>query len=529
MRAHRPRGAAAAILLVGCLILGACSVTVAGHPQRQADGIGAATVPPPAPRTTPTAAPPAPDTDGTTDEPTPTGTAPQLPTNQAFPLLSSDPAAPSGAVPDDAVGLKPDAPKPGLPIIDRTSTQADVIAAHTLADLFDYYEQIMPADFGIDYRRPRLLVSYDSTERHGTVCGLDTYEFVNAFYAASCDTVAWDRAVMLPQMIQGIGSLAPAVVLSHEIGHDVQDELGIPADTPSIVLEQQADCYAGAYWRWVADGNSDHFLFNQTEGMRQLLLALFDAHDPVDIGSGGDDTDDHGNGFDRTYAATLGYTSGAVRCSTIDADEIAVRGQEFPFDEVPVDYGNIDLTDQSLAEIAATVDSYFGQTSPGYVPPTLVPFTGAASPACDGYRSDFPVAYCPTTNTVSYQLAELRRIAAPAAAWDSASGDFSAIVLLVSRYALAAQHAGHSQIEGKNAGLRALCYAGTWATWMRTPRNGYSLSPTDLDKAIYQIVSSSTAGSDVNGESAATIIERVQAFDIGVTHLIPECFDFYPH
>ena len=500
--------------------LAGCTVTVAGSAERRTT----------ASTSTPSTEPTAPTIGGGSGSPTPStgdpGTRtpdPASTSGQVFPTLSTPPAG----VPDSEVGIKADAPPPDLTITGVTRSEADTIAADTLADLFDYYGSIFEKDFGTAYVPPRHLVSYDSTEPGGKVCGESTYQFVNAFYSHSCDTIAWDRGVLLPEMIKDIGDLAPAVVLSHEIGHDVQYELGVPDSTRTIVLEQQADCYAGAYWRWVADGNSKYFNFNQTEGMRQLLLALFQGHDPV--GSSGQGEQDHGNGFDRTYAATLGYTSGAVRCSKIDAAEIDQRGQEFPFNGIPQQYGNVDITTDVLSGIIGTVNDYFKQTAPGYVAPRLATFDGRTPPACAGYDSSFPVTYCPTTNTVSYNLAELQRIGTPTAGWQSVNGDFSAIVLLVSRYALAAQAAGHSKITGNAAGLRALCYAGTWATWMRNPQGtqSFQLSPNDLDKAIYEIVSSPLAGADANGATSASLIERVQAFDIGVTHQIPECFDFY--
>jgi hypothetical protein len=154
-------------------------------------------------------------------------------------------------------------------------------------------------------------------------------------------------------------------------------------------------------------------------------------------------------------------------------------------------------------------------------------YAGSIPPTCDGRPTTFPVAYCPSTNTVTYQLAELKRLGTPAEGWESANGDFSAFLLLVSRYALAAQYAGQAPVTGTDAGLQALCYAGTWAHWMRTPHDDYQLSPNDLDKAIYQIVSSTLAGSDVAGESDASIIDRVQAFGYGVTTTITDCFDAY--
>ncbi len=516
----RGKPSSALVAATACLtLLAGCAVSVAGSAQRRAELVpstSTSTTTGTSSRPPTSTAPPSSSTGGSGSTVTP-----PTDTTEVFPSLSTT----DSGVPDSEVGLKHDAPTPDLHISGATDSPSDRIAIATLADLFDYYGSTFEADFGQPYVPPAHLVSYDSTDKDATVCGQDVYQFVNAFYSDSCDTVAWDRGIMLPEMISDIGTLAPAVVLSHEIGHDVQHELGVPDSTSTLVLEQQADCYAGAYWRWVADGHSKYFSFNQTEGMRQMLLALFQGHDPV--GSSGQGDLDHGNGFDRTYAATLGYSSGAVRCSKIDKAEIDKRGQEFPFDGIPQQYGNVDITKDVLSGIIGTVDDYFTQTAPGYSAPTLDTFDGQSPPSCDGYQASYPVTYCPTTNTVSYNLAELQRVGTPTAGWQSVNGDFSAIVLLVSRYALAAQAAGHSAITGNNAGLRALCYAGTWATWMRHPQDGYSLSPNDLDKAIYEIVSSPLAGADANGQTTASLIERVQAFDIGVTHPITECFDFY--
>lgn len=434
------------------------------------------------------------------------------------------------AVPDEEVGLLPDAPDPGLSIAGDSGGPIDALAAASLADLFAFYGEEFPELFGAAYDPPGNLVSYDATDPADSVCGESTYEYVNAFYASYCDTVAWDRGVMLPEMADEIGTLAPAIIMSHEIGHHVQDLLGESDQTPTIVLEQQADCYAGAYWRWVADGNSRFYAFNQTEGMRQLLLTLLSVKDPPmtreEMNLEGAN-DNHGSGFDRTYAATLGYGEGAARCSQIDQAEVDARGQEFPFEGDPYQYGNLDITTTTIAGILGTVDDYFTEAQPGYVPPSLLMYAGRTPPPCDGQETTFPVAYCPGSNTVTYQLAEVRRIGTPAEGWESANGDFSAFLLLVSRYALAAQYAGKAPVTGTDAGLQALCYAGTWARWMRTPHSDYQLSPNDLDKAIYQIIQSPLAGSDVGGQTEASIIDRVQAFGYGVTTTITDCFNTY--
>lgn len=510
-----------AIVLAAACVLSACSTAIEGSPVRGRLAVTATESPAAPTSTTETSIPP-------TSQPTPSPTTVDPAADQP------GPAAPEPGVdepPDDAVGLAPDAPTPDLSIDGMTDSPSDMLVAAALADLFAFYAEIFPETFGADYVPPSALVSYDSTNPDGEVCGYSTADFANAFYIADCDTVAWDREVLLPSLTDSVGVLAGPVVISHEIGHDVQFLLGMPWDTPTLVLEQQADCYAGAFWRWVYDGNSSYFVFNQTEGMRQLLLSLLAVKDPPmtpdDIAIYGTE-DNHGNGFDRTYAAMVGYTEGPARCHAIDEAEVDARLQEFPFDSnVPYQYGNLDITTGVIQDILGTVDDYFGQTQPGYLPPTLTMYSGSNPPRCEGEPVPTPVAYCAATNTVSYHLGQLKRIGTATEGWDSPNGDFSAFVLLVTRYALAAQHAGRAPITGTDAGLLSLCYAGTWANWLRVPRHDYQLSPNDLDKAIYEIISSPVAGSDAVGNTSATLIERIQAFGYGVTHSMPGCFSAY--
>lgn len=524
----RARHVTVAVTITTCMtILAACSTAMTGSPER-----GAAIVAP------------VPQEESTTSPTSLWPALPDLPT-ESDPAESSAADVPAGeeddgslteegtprdnGVADHEVGLLPDAPASDLTIVGDSGDMIDEIAAATLADLFTFYSAVFPAEFGLDYIPPSNLVSYDATDPDAMVCDESVYDFVNAFFAAFCDTVAWDRGIMMPEITEQVGTLATAIILAHEIGHDVQHLLGEPETTPTLVLEQQADCYAGAYFRWVADGNSSYLAFNQTEGMRQLLLTLLAVKDPPMMRDEfeADVDDNHGSGFDRVYAATLGYTSGAARCSAMDEAEVAERGKAFPFDDVPYQYGNLDITTDNIAGILSTVDLYFSQTQPGYTPPALQMYAGSTPPMCGTVPDTFPVAYCPETHTVSYQLAALKEIGTATEGWESANGDFSAFVLLVTRYALAAQFAGHAPITGTAAGLQALCYAGTWANWMRLPRNDYQLSPNDLDKAIYEIVSSPVAGSDVAGQTDASIIDRVEAFGYGVTTTITSCFDTY--
>ena len=62
------------------------------------------------------------------------------------------------------------------------------------------------------------------------------------------------------------------MVLAHEYGHSVQHQAGlVDDDTPTLVGEQQADCLAGVYMRWVAEGNSPRFTLSTGDGLNNLL------------------------------------------------------------------------------------------------------------------------------------------------------------------------------------------------------------------------------------------------------------------
>jgi predicted metalloprotease len=286
-----------------------------------------------------------------------------------------------------------------------------------------------------------------------------------------------------------VGVLAVPTVLSHEMGHLVQDRLGV--DTEDVLLlEQQADCYAGSYWRWVADGHSTYFDINQTDGIRQVLTAMMSTGDPV--GTTPSTEGAHGSGFDRSYAFTLGYSNGAVRCSKITSAEVQARITETGFTDQPQNYGNVEITADFINQLATVVDAYFTTTVKGYKPPTLTPFDGATGPGCAGAPTQFPVGYCPSSNSITYNLAELRRIGTPTAGFQSTNGDFSAILILVSRYGLAAQATTGGTAVGNRAGLKGLCYAGSWASWMRKPQGAQrlTLTPNDLDKAVFEVLAS---------------------------------------
>lgn len=425
----------------------------------------------------------------------------------------------------------PSGPKSGvapakITVTNDSTSVSDTLAKNTIADLYTYYGDNFQKDFGRAFTPAKELISYDSKARGQTVCGRSLYHEVNASYNPCADTIVWDRGVLLPDLVEQVGELAVPTVLSHEMGHLVQDRLDV-GTRDVLLLEQQADCYAGSYWRWVADGHSAYFDINQTDGIRQVLTAMMSTGDPV--GTTPSTEGAHGSGFDRSYAFTLGYSNGAVRCSKITSAEVEARITETGFTDQPRNFGNVEITADFIGEIATVVNQYLSTTVKGYRPPTLTAFDGGAGPGCNDAPTQFPVGYCPSSNTISYNLAELRRIGTPTAGFQSTNGDFSAILILVSRYGLAAQATTGGQAVGTRAGLKGLCFAGSWATWMREERgpNKLQLSPNDLNKAVYEVLASPLPASDAAGASSMAVIDQVQALYIGVVFGARQCSDFY--
>ena len=49
----------------------------------------------------------------------------------------------------------------------------------------------------------------------------------------------------------------------------------------AIASEQQADCFAGMYIRWVVDDKSPRFTLNTGEGLWKVLVAMIGSRDSL--------------------------------------------------------------------------------------------------------------------------------------------------------------------------------------------------------------------------------------------------------
>jgi predicted metalloprotease len=419
----------------------------------------------------------------------------------------------------------PSGPVPGVPdaqlkVDNADGGDMDRLAVDAIADVQDYWAQQLPAAFnGARFKPVGRLVSFDSGGRPVDVCRTSTAGLVNAFYCGLDDSVSWDRGQLLPQLNQTLGPMAVVAVFAHEMGHAVQFRLGpashIDQTTPSIVKEQQADCYAGNFMRWVAEGHARHFRLSTGAGLNKVLAALFSVRDPS--GATFSMQNAHGSAFDRVFAFQTGFAANPQRCAAIDLQEVQKRATETAFTD-PVDrqnQGNLPINEQTLAVLQRSLTFAFRQS--GAVPPT---FRTGDAPCADAKATD-PASYCPATNTISLDVARLARIGAPPAARGQGGGvgDFAAFGEVASRYALSVEKAVGLPLDDPNAGLRTACLTGAWAGiagQVNDPQNPLRLSPGDLDEAMAELLADGgLIASDVNGAQVPAGFARVEAFRVG--------------
>ena len=137
-------------------------------------------------------------------------------------------------------------------------------ASVTLKSTEDTWDKIFRAS-GKRYDPPTLVLFSDSTD---TACGYGQ-SAMGPFYCPADQNVYIDLAFYgdMERKLGGGGDFALGYVLAHEVGHHVQNELGIAqevrrqqsgatkaqANRLSVMMELQADCFAGVWGRYMEE------------------------------------------------------------------------------------------------------------------------------------------------------------------------------------------------------------------------------------------------------------------------------------
>ena len=400
----------------------------------------------------------------------------------------------------------------------------DQLAAATVTDVQAYWKQSFQGSFGAQWQDVRQFYSVDTTDAAASPppCTEKAVDIEgNAFYCPSADAIAWDRAALLPVLADKFGEAGVVVVLAHEIGHAVHNRLGITTERqrkepdvyPTIVVEAMADCFAGAFVRWVVDGKAEHIRISGEE-LDLAIGALVSFRDPV--GTSSADRRAHGNAFDRVSSFSDGFQQGPQTCSEFSANTRQFTLREFTNLEDEARGGNLPLPDL-LQALTTDLDTFFAALVQGQGGTWKAPKLELdAEPGCPGDQG--PVSFCPDDGTIGADTdGELVAV-------HDRIGDYAAGTLVSSRYGLAALAALGKPTEGKSAGRAALCLAGGYAGELLNRTKGFGLSPGDLDEAVLVLLRNDYAARDTAGEPApGSGFDRVSVFRGGAIDGAKSC------
>lgn len=348
-----------------------------------------------------------------------------------------------------------------------------------------------------------------------------TYDDIrgNAFYCPTDDYVAYDAALLLPRLDRYFGNVAPAIVLAHEMGHAVQNRAGVAG--PSIVVELQADCFAGAWVEYAQTSDEDTVtVVDQAldSGIAAMLTLRDQPGTPVTNPTA------HGLGFDRVNAFQTGYDQGPGGCAPFATRGVLTTELPFPTVKEALTGGNLPY-DAAVPAFSVSLDGFWTASLPAlrpgrtFVPPRRRPLAAPPLPPCPGGHAYDPrtaLAYCPTTETIAWVDPILRQV-------HDGLGDFSTATLLSEAWGRAAQAQAGLPVDGRDAGLRRDCFTGAWVTAVGS--SGVAallLSPGDLDEVLLTILVTSFDPRSAP-TSRGTAFERTQALRRGVLSGLSAC------
>jgi predicted metalloprotease len=405
------------------------------------------------------------------------------------------------------------APNAKVDIVGGTGHGVDVVAGNAISDIQKFWTEQMPRTFGEKYQPVKAFYSIDPDGSRAAPCTDSPADIRgNAFYCPSQDIVAWDRKGLFPELQQKFDPFLITMVLAHEWGHAIQKRTKLPSNR-TIVVETQADCYAGAFTAYALKGGAPHQDISRAT-LDKALSGYLLFRDPV--GADQDDRQAHGSGFDRISGFQDGFEKGTKFCSTFsDSRTFTQFGFATPDDAQ--NNGNLPFAvtiDRGPKDVDAFWSSSYGTIFGGTWQPLkggVNAFAAGGPPRCSGAPVT-AVAYCASTDTVFYDTGALR------SAYDKTEGDFGPISLVAVAYGYAVRQRLRRSVDpdSEEAYLGAICLAGGYAkdSFQTRSQERLQLSPGDLDEAIRALLD--LAGTrDFTRTTGTTGFDRVQAFRTG--------------
>ncbi|MBK5204812.1 MAG: neutral zinc metallopeptidase [Polaromonas sp.] len=234
----------------------------------------------------------------------------------------------SGASPPAQVQQQAPAHRP--PADDRMARFVSTV----LADTEDVWKDVF-ARSGGTYQEPRLVLFRVATQ---TACG-QGQAAMGPFYCASDQKVYIDLGFYetLKNRLGAPGDFAQAYVIAHEVGHHVQNLLGISGkmeqmrgqvsqvqyNALSVRLELQADCFAGV---WAHNAQNTRQILEQGDVEEAMNASAKIGDDALQRGSGGavvPESFTHGSSAQRQRWFNTGLKTGGVKaCDTFNVKNL---------------------------------------------------------------------------------------------------------------------------------------------------------------------------------------------------------------
>jgi uncharacterized protein len=203
-----------------------------------------------------------------------------------------------------------------------------------LADTEDVWGQIFQAG-GATYHPPKLVLFRGATP---TACGTGQ-SAMGPFYCPSDQKVYIDLGFYdtLRTRLGAPGEFAQAYVIAHEVGHHVQDELGITrkveasrsrmnqtqANALSVKVELQADCFAGV---WANHSQQSKHWLDPGDIESAMNAAAKIGDDALQRSAGRaivPESFTHGTSAQRQHWFNAGYQGGTVKgCDTFSSRDL---------------------------------------------------------------------------------------------------------------------------------------------------------------------------------------------------------------
>mgnify|MGYP001463952202 CR=1 FL=1 len=241
-------------------------------------------------------------------------------------LTGADPGALINSIATESGSLD------GTPVVltAAENESADFVSV-VLADTEDTWQSIFQQN-GRVYRQPRLVLFKGSVD---SACGF-AESAMGPFYCPGDEKVYIDLDFYteLKDQLGAPGDFAQAYVIAHEVGHHVQNLVGtsyevqrlqsrsdeVTANKYSVMLELQADCYAGV-WAYHADKERQVIEAGDIEEAMNAAAKIGD--DALQKRSQGyvvPDSFTHGTSAQRVKWFNAGFASGDIdSCDTFSA------------------------------------------------------------------------------------------------------------------------------------------------------------------------------------------------------------------